>query len=184
MPNLTILSKKIRIRDGLYSLNDLHKVSGGKSKHAPFRFMRNELTNELVKEIERSPDLVIASKVIKGGVTQGTWVCKELVYAYAMWISAKFHLQVIRAFDLMVTSQQLAPAYPHSHVLIANAITAAEKAYKLEIERQKELIALNEMVAQLERDARLARHRLEIAMHSHSKQRDNLAHIDTMLYLQ
>ncbi len=109
MPNLTILSKDIRILDGLYSLNDLHKASGGMSKHAPFRFMRNEQTIELVDEIERSPNLVIGSKVIRGGKQQGTWVCKELVYSYAMWISAKFHLQVIRAFDA-ITNQTQAPS--------------------------------------------------------------------------
>ncbi|MBN3495508.1 KilA-N domain-containing protein [Vibrio neptunius] len=99
MTNLTILSKEVRTIDNLFSLNDLHKASGAIPKHAPFRFMRNDQTLELIAEIERSPDLVIGSKVIRGGKQQGTWVCKELVYSYAMWISPKFHLQVIRAFE-------------------------------------------------------------------------------------
>ncbi len=106
MSNLSIFNQNIRFQDNLYSLNDLHKASGSEKKHAPFRFIRNDQTKELIEEIERSPDVVIGYKSTKGGINQGTWVCKELVYAYAMWISAKFHLQVIRAFDAMTQGMQ------------------------------------------------------------------------------
>lgn len=99
MNNLTILSNNVRVQDELFSLNDLHKVSGGNQKNAPFRFIRNIQTKELIEEIEQTPDLVLAYKSSRGGKNSGTWVCKELVYAYAMWISPKFHLYVIRAFD-------------------------------------------------------------------------------------
>lgn len=110
MTNLTILSKSIRQLDDLYSLNDLHKTSGADKKHQPANFMRIEQTQELVKEIERSSNMRNAFKVSQGGKAQGTYVCKELVYAYAMWISPKFNLAVIRAFDVM---QQPIPQIEH-----------------------------------------------------------------------
>ncbi|EKO3401439.1 KilA-N domain-containing protein [Vibrio fluvialis] len=107
MTKLTILSKGIRTLDNLYSLNDLHKASGNAAKHQPSRFLRLDTTQELIAEIVSYPDLGSTHKVENG---KGTWVCKELVYAYAMWISARFHLQVIHAFDAITSQPQFAPS--------------------------------------------------------------------------
>jgi len=129
MTNLIILSKDVRLLGNLYSLNDLHKASGHNSKHQPANFIRLETTQELLNEISSSSDLrntVNQSKKsyfakYQGGQNKGTWACKELVYSYAMWISPKFHLQVIRAFERMTSNQspQL-PSPTISHDLSLN----------------------------------------------------------------
>lgn len=110
---LTISNSAIGMKDGLYSLNDLHRASGSNKKHKPANFMRIENTKSLIDEIERCSDMSngtksIAYKVIQGGQSekQGTFVCRELVYSYAMWISPRFQLMVIRAFDAIANQQQ------------------------------------------------------------------------------
>ena len=110
---LTISNSAIGMKDGLYSLNDLHRASGSNKKHQASNFMRLEATKGLIDEIERSSDVSngtnsIAYKVIQGGESQqqGTFVCRELVYSYAMWISPRFQLMVIRAFDAIANQQQ------------------------------------------------------------------------------
>lgn len=110
---LMIADKQVRMIDGLYSLNDLHRASGGNKKHQASNFMRLESTKALIDEIERSSDVSngansIAYKVIQGGHSeqQGTFVCRELVYSYAMWISPRFQLLVIRAFDAITNQRQ------------------------------------------------------------------------------
>jgi hypothetical protein len=99
MAALTILMTEIRQLDGLYSLNDLHKAAGDEDKHRPTYFLRNEQTQELIAELSCADSHIIATKTITGkGKQQGTYVCRELVIAYAAWISAAFHLKVIQVF--------------------------------------------------------------------------------------
>lgn len=117
MSNLTILKTSIRSYENLFSLNDLHIASGGLEKHRPSLFARNEQTKELIKEIEndRSTKTIFALKTIRGGSDiskQGTWACEELMLAYAMWISPKFHLVVLRAFLAMHRNQPQQLALP------------------------------------------------------------------------
>ncbi|UXN34355.1 KilA-N domain-containing protein [Avibacterium paragallinarum] len=118
MPNLTILNTSIRTLNGLYSLNDFHKASGTKEHLRPSKFIRNDQTKDLIAEIEKdqSPNLGLACKSLRGGLNAGVWDCEELVLSYAMWISPKFHLMVLRAFLAMhkgeVKQQQLALPEP------------------------------------------------------------------------
>ncbi|MFP1006307.1 KilA-N domain-containing protein [Acinetobacter baumannii] len=101
--------------DGRYSLNDLHKAGGDLRKDRPGFFIENEKTQELIAAIESEnhdagnpASCRKAVNIIRGrGKEQGTYVVKELVYSYAMWISAKFHLIVIRAYDALVMQWKL-----------------------------------------------------------------------------
>lgn len=83
----------IRNQNGLFSLNDLHAAAGGEEKHKPANFLRNQQIIDLIELLksEQSPSLIS-----KQGL--GTFVCKELVIAYAAWISPIFHLRVLRTF--------------------------------------------------------------------------------------
>lgn len=86
---------------GRHSLNDLHHAAGNERRHEPSEFLSNLQTKELVSELKTTGIPVVK----KEGRNGGTFVCKEIVYAYAMWISPKFHLQVIRTFDQLATGQ-------------------------------------------------------------------------------
>lgn len=106
--------------EGRYCLNDLHKASGGAAKHQPRYWLSNQQAKELIAELEKETSGIPLVKNLKGEIppfenlTAGipavkkaegrygaTYVAKELVYAYAMWISASFSLKVIRAYDAL-----------------------------------------------------------------------------------
>lgn len=134
MSNLTILNNSIRQLDNLYSLTDLHGASGGEQKHKPALFLSNQQTKELISEIEIEGEVGIPTSVVKtvrGGRDlglQGTYACEELVLSYAMWISPKFHLIVLRAFlNLHKKSTALLPntITPEQQQAIQSAVQQA-----------------------------------------------------------
>lgn len=126
---ITIGDFAVRQLDGLFSLNDLHVASGGNPTHRPGEFLRIDQTKALIAELscgnsrslsstdsrnlQNSADLqsVADSQVIRTvigkGKAQGTYACRELVIAYAAWISAAFHLKVIRVFLAAINTPQV-----------------------------------------------------------------------------
>ena len=97
MNQIQISNVAIRqISDTLYNLNDLHKAAGSENKHQPALWLRLHQTQDLIAEIEAEGGR--AAETVNGGKNRGTYVCKELVIAYGMWISSAFALKVIRCF--------------------------------------------------------------------------------------
>ncbi len=100
--NLTILNMTVRQdAEGRYCLNDCHRASGGAKKDGPSYWLATEEAKKLTSHLDS--ETTVKPVVTVEGRNGGTYVAKELVYAYAMWISPAFHLTVIRAFDAMVT---------------------------------------------------------------------------------
>lgn len=94
--------------EGRYCLNDLHRaaVADGANKRTkePAKFMSTEQFSEMVAELTTQNPGSLPVETIEGR-SGGTYVAKELIYAYAMWVNARFHLHVIRTFDAVVTGQ-------------------------------------------------------------------------------
>ena len=88
--------------EGRYCLNDLHRAAGGDNKHRPVYFLDRDETADLCDAIAVEKVGIPTVSTLPGR-NGGTYVAKELVYAYAMWISAVFHLKVIRAYDTLAT---------------------------------------------------------------------------------
>ncbi len=85
----------------LYCLNDLHKAAGGQKKHQPSNFTSLKGTIEMLNVLPGCRWEKIHS--VCGGHKQGTFVCKELVYAYAMWVSPTFFVRVLSELPLVAS---------------------------------------------------------------------------------
>lgn len=153
--NLVIANTDIRTdAEGRYCLNDLHRAAGGENRHRPSLWVENQQTQALIEEVGKAGIPALAS--IKGGSAPGTYVAKELVYAYAMWISPAFHLKVIRAYDAMVThpaALAIPQTLPEALRLAAEAI---ERSEKLALENKAQAEALAEQAPKVQALDRIA----------------------------
>ena len=118
LPALAIGDISVRQLDGLYSLNDLHKASGGNPSQRPGEFMRLEQTQALTAAIETAGIPAVKTKEGRNG---GTYAAREVVIAYAAWVNATFHLKVIRVF-----LDAVQPARPHNPAIDYDRISPAQ----------------------------------------------------------
>lgn len=109
---------------GRFCLNDLHKAAGAENKHRPSYWLELQGTKDLIEFLEtENPIADITAIFAKQGL--GTFAVKELVYSYAMWISAKFHIAVIRAYDSQVNPK------PNALREIVSPFISEKEAYLL-----------------------------------------------------
>jgi hypothetical protein len=127
---LTISDISIRQdEEGRYCLNDLHRASGEEQRHRPKYWLENQQVIDLIGFIRSEASIGgIPPILAKQGL--GTFVCRELVYAYAMWISPAFHLKVIRAYDALLTQPPAAPA-PEPEISATLQAALCREAYQL-----------------------------------------------------
>lgn len=147
--NIVIANTEIRQdAEGRYCLNDLHKASGGEKRHGPSYWLANAQTKELLAELGGAGIPVGPVATLNDGRNNGTYVCKELVYAYAMWISAAFHLKVIRAYDAMVSNMQIAVASSKFYSQIPQTLPEALRLAAVEMEKNEKLALENKVQAE------------------------------------
>ena len=93
--------------NGLYSINDLHRASGGLMKHRPEKWFQLQSTTNFVRYQEdklksqslNQGNIKLVLETVQGkGKQQGTFVSRKLVVAYAMWISPAFADHVLDTF--------------------------------------------------------------------------------------
>ena len=142
--SLSILGTTIRQdAEGRFCLNDCHKaaIAAGHDYKATQveHFTRNASTEGLIQELLINGELEFEPVSSKAGRYGGTYACKELVYAYAMWISPAFHLTVIRAFDALVTGQITPPALSEQEIVA--------QALQITVRQIEELKAENAILA-------------------------------------
>lgn len=77
--NLVIANTQIRRdEEGRYSLNDLHVASGAEKRNGPTYFLDGQQARPLIDALTDTGNPV---SVVRGGMAQGSYVAKELVYA-------------------------------------------------------------------------------------------------------
>lgn len=99
MNNLILNGTEIRVDEfGRYCLTDLWKAGGSIETKKPSKFEKTERHSELV-EILKGRNLPFNPyEKTRGRYNGGTWTIKEMIIAYAIYVSADMHMKVIDVF--------------------------------------------------------------------------------------
>lgn len=153
--NLIIAEVSIRQdANGRFCINDLHRAAGGLDRHKPANWLRLDSTQDLVNAIEQSPDRdgqyeigIAQNRAIFTKQGLGTYICKDLVYDYAAWISAEFRLQVYRAYDALMTGKIAKPKrIPRRELELELALERANGRI-MQLEHEREIEKLKQELA-------------------------------------
>ncbi|MDR0672238.1 MAG: KilA-N domain-containing protein [Zoogloeaceae bacterium] len=87
-PVLAIGETVIRQHDGLFCLNDLHEVFGGKLRHKPTSFTGRSWTKTKIAKNKWSLKTLT-------GIYGGSYGCKNLALAYVSWIDPSLRLKAL-----------------------------------------------------------------------------------------
>lgn len=137
-----------------YCINDIQSAAvnqPGEKRSARsmevYEFMRRPETKALIELLEKETtgNSRINPVITIQGRNGGTYVCKELIYAYAMWISPLFHLKVIRAFDAMVMKNQATQKAGYSEKMQAAVILLESAARTLNLSSSSKLGAYHKL---------------------------------------
>ena len=109
--------------EGRFSLNALHKASGGEPKNAPGLWKENQRTKDLVEEASKTIGNPIVSLEGRNG---GTFAHELLAISYAGWISPAFQLQVNQVF----IDYRMGKLQPSSATSLPRPQTSAVEAAK------------------------------------------------------
>ena len=135
-----------------YCLNDLHQAAGGLSKDQPSNFLRLDQTQALIQELDsNSSDLRSFQSCVyqKTGRNGGTYVSRLVVYAYASWVSPKFHVQVLQTFDTAVLMAQQRVESKASFKAVSEAINQATLTRKGEVALPRHYMNENKLLHRL-----------------------------------
>ena len=95
--------------NGLYRMVDFWSASGKEPRHNPKSFFKLENIKELEREIFKGGEFA-TFKITTRGKYGGIYVSRELIIAYATWVSPRFFLTVLQTFDQLqnaTTTQEL-----------------------------------------------------------------------------
>jgi len=114
MKYLSIIDVSVRMdAEGRFCLNDLHRAAVTNGANArtkePSKFLASNRTKRLIELLKQGTTQNLGSSIAPvstlEGATGGTFVVKELVYAYGQFVSPEFDLHVIRSYDKVVQDE-------------------------------------------------------------------------------